>query len=589
MAPRRRRARRAPWVGPKVVVATVVLAGFLLVSVSNLAGARQELLLLRSDLTTARSFLSQGDGDEAKAVLDRANRHLENARTSTSAVTVRLMKIVPVLGSPGRALTGATRAAGESLAAGQIVADASASFPTSASSAVEGQDLRPFHAAAARSQDAIRTADVRLQSAAAALGGPAGASLPLISKPARAKRAEVEQGRRKLAGAQRGLSLLVDLTAPEADIRLLVLAQDTLELRPAGGFIGSYGVLHFLHGTAKLEKYEATEDLPLPVPPLAPPPSLALHLTQPWTLSNANWSPDFPTTSGYATELFRRQGGGEVDGVLALTELATARLVGALGSLQLPSYPQPVVEDGFDRRIVYEVELKQPQDVPRKKYLVELSNVLFDRLFHLPAEKLPTVADAVRRSIGAGDIQLWFKDRGRQQILTGTEVSGALPAERGDFLMVVDANMTASKANLEVTKRMDYTVSRDRNGRMVGRLHVELRNEGEQSPVNPLYNGYLRIYVPLGAQLVNQGLDTRQLPPEGPFEVFSHLLIVGAKQQAVATFEYLLPESVGGGGDYDLTWVRQVGTPRDELRLVVDGRAAQIDTTTRSLSYRRRL
>lgn len=575
--------------GPAILVGTIVVAGFLLVTVAKLAGARHDLLLVRSDLTTARNYLTAGDGEAATSTLERAERRVQAAGASTTAFTVRLLNVVPLLGSPGRALSAATRAAQQGVAAGRIVADASTSFPTSASAGVEGQDLRPFHAAATRSQEAVREADQRLAVAAADLAGPAGAVLPPVSKPARAMRAELAEGRQQLAGALRGLALLADLTAPDTDIRLLVLAQDTLELRPTGGFIGSYGLLHFFHGTAKLEKYEATEDLPFPDPPMPPPPTLALYLTQPWTLSNSNWSPDFPTSAATATELFRRQGGGEVDGVLGLTELATARLVGVLGPLKLPSYPQPVVEEGFDRRIVYEVELKKPQDVPRKKYLVELSNVLFERLFHLPAEKVPGVADAVRRSIGAGDFQLWFKEPARQEILAGTQVAGALPVVDGDFLMVVDANMTASKANLEITKRMDYTVSSDDDGRLVGRLRIELRNEGEESPINPFYNAYLRVYVPRGARLLNPSVETRQLPPDGPYEVFSHPLVVLAKQQGAASFSYVLPDSVGEGGEYDLTWLRQVGTPRDELHLVVNGRGVQGDAAERVLSYARRL
>ena len=46
-------------------------------------------------------------------------------------------------------------------------------------------------------------------------------------------------------------------------MRLLLLSQDTLELRATGGFIGSFGVLRFSHGTARLEDFRATEDLAL--------------------------------------------------------------------------------------------------------------------------------------------------------------------------------------------------------------------------------------------------------------------------------------------------------------------------------------
>ena len=585
---RKRRRHRRP-IGPPIVLVTLAVAGFLLLTVSQLASGRRNLLLARANLTAARQALVQRDDAGARARLDRAAAQLRTADRSASGLTLRVLKPLPLLGSPARALSAAVGAGSEGVAAGRIIAEASASFPTSASATVDGHDLAAFHQAATRSETAVDEASRRLEAASARLDGPAGAAFPPVSRPAKAMQAEIEEGRRELSGLTRALAMLRDLTGPDTEMRLLLLSQDTLELRPTGGFIGSYGILHFSHGTARLERYAATEDLPPPSPPMPAPPGLATYLQTPWNLSNANWSPDFPTTATTAAELFRRQGGGDVDGVLALTELATARLIGALGSLQLPSYPKPVEEEGFDQRAVYEVELKRPFDVPRKKFLIELADVLFARLFDLPAEKLPAVADAVRRSIGGGDIQLWFRDQGRQVLLAGAEVAGTLPPPAGDFLMVIDANMTASKANLEVTKEIEYRVERQADGRLVAHVEVDIRNDGVESVVNPFYNSYLRVYAPGGSELLNPNLQTRQLAREGPYEVFAQPLVVGAKKEGTLTFDYVLPSHIISDGSYRLTWVRQVGTGRDVLNALVGGRRARVDPERRALSFQARL
>jgi hypothetical protein len=589
---RRRRRHRTPRsLGPVAVLSTLAIAGFLFFAITSLAQGRRSLLLVRGNLTAARHALSERDDAGAKARLDRAAGQLAAARTSASTLPLRILKAVPLVGSPARALSAATGAGAEGLAAGRVIAEASASFPTSASATVDGHDLRPFHEAAGRSQAAVEVAGRHLAAASARLDGPAGATLPPVSRPAKAMRAEIEEGRRQLDGLGRGLALLGDLAGPDTDLRLLVLSQDTLELRPTGGFIGSYGLLEFSRGTARLEKFEATEDLPPASPPLTPPEGLATYLVRPWNIGNANWSPDFPTTATTAAELFRRQGGGEVDGVLALTELATARLIGALGPLKLPSYAQPVVEEGFELRAVYEVEQKRPFDVPRKKFLIELSDVMFQRLFDLPAGKLPAVADAVRRSIGAGDVQLWFRDAGRQALVAGTEAAGSLPVVTdGDFLMLVDANLTASKANLEVTKQVDYRVDRRDDGRLVAQVRVEIRNDGVESAINPFYNSYLRVFVPAGSELLDRTnpLLKRHTPERG-YEVFAQTVFVSPKEQKAVTFDYLLPASVGDDDGYRLTWVRQVGTDRDRLRAVIDGRPAEVGAGRRSLVLERSL
>jgi hypothetical protein len=588
---RHRSARRAARRRRHAVVLAGVGLGLLgLLAVSHLMSARRQLLLVGSDLRASRQALTARDDSRANAIVDQAGRRLNGASAAANAFPLPLLRAVPLLGSPGRASVSAVRAGREGIGAARALVEASASFPTSASAAVDGHDLAAFHAAATRSQAAVAEADRRLARADAALAGPAGAVLPPVSRPAKAMRAELTRSRKELGAAGGGLTLLADLTGPAADVRLLFLAQDTLELRPTGGFIGSFGILHFFRGTVTLEKYQDAQELPAPQPEATAPLELARWLPKAWGLTNANWWPDFPTSAAAAGELFQRQGGGRVDGVLAMTELATARLIGALGAIQLPGYPKPVTEEGFDRRVIYEVELKRPLDQPRKKFLVELSTAVFDRLFNLPAAKLPAVTDAVRRSIGAGDIQLWFTDPGRQKLLTGTVVAGQLPRTDRDLLMVVDANLLAGKANLDVRKSVDYRVERDGEGRLVGRVRVEIRNEGAKSPLNLFYRSHLRIYAPAGARLLPSEASQGAGPAvDGPFEVFSQDLVVEPESMGVATFDYVLPERVAPGGRYQLTWVRQVGTPGDRLRVDVAGRSAQSDPATRMLRLDGRL
>jgi hypothetical protein len=572
------------------VGATLVVGALALLAGARVAGARRDLDSAAGQLRSARHALSVHDDPGAKDALDGAEARLRAARGRAGAFPLGLLRPVPLLGSLGRAPGDGARAGLEAVAAGRALLAASGSFPTSGTGGVDGQDLSAFRAAAVRSQAALRTAGAHLAAASHDLAGPAGATLPLVSGPARSIRADVARSRHQLEGAQRGLGLLADLTSPATDARLLMLSQDSLELRPTGGYIGSYGVIHFAHGTVSLEKYEATEALPPPEPPMDPPDGLADSLPGGmWRLSNVNWWPDFPTTAVNAREMYKRQGGGEVDGVLALTEYATARLVGALGPLQVPGYDKPVTENGFDKRVVYEVELKRPLDDPRKKFLTELANVLFDHLFHVGGDRLPKVAAAIDRSTAAGDIQLWFADPARQHLLDGTVVAGRLPVTTGDFLMVVDANLAASKANLDVAKQLDYRVRRSGDGRLHAHLDLKVTNSGAQSNLDPYYDGYLRLYVPLGSRLLGHVDGQEQSGPadDGPYDLFTQQVAVEPGGEQVVAFDYVLPSTVAPGGHYRLTWPRQVGTGRDSLRAVVDGHPAPSSADDRVMAVER--
>lgn len=559
----RRHPTGRPVLGPRLVMATFVLGGLVLLGAVRLAAIRHDLVEGRDALNAAREAVMGRRDELAQRSLSSAEARLESARRRSAEFPLGLIRPVPLLGSPARAAAGTAKAGLKAVRAARIVATATKRFPAGGEASVHGQRLTAFHDAAVASGQALAKARIHLRAARLTMDGPAGALIPQISRPARSLRDEIDAMTGALDRARDGLALAAELTAGDSDARLLLLNQDSLELRPTGGYIGSYGVLRFLSGTVSLEKFEATESLPAAQPPLPPPPDLAPALPRGWRLSNANWWPDFPTSARAARELFRRQGGGEVDGVVAITERLSARLIGAVGPLSLPSYEKPVVEAGFAERAVYEVELKRPLDQPRKKFLIELGEVLFDRLFDIPAERVPRVADAMEDAAASGDLQLWFADTARQRRIAPTVLGGRLPRTDGDFLMLVDANLSASKANIGVVKDVTYRVRRQ-GQRLRALVQVRVRNRVPQSQINPSYNSYLRLYVPLGARRLG-GKPLGERAEDGPYRVFTESVDVQPLQERVVTFEYLLPPSVAPEGRYSLVWVRQPGTPGDSL------------------------
>ncbi len=569
----------------ELLVAAVVLGAFLVWSGAAMIGARRHLKAAENAFIAARTTLAGGQIAASLHQLERAADDVGAARRRAESIPLSLLRPIPLLGSPSAAALAAARAGQELVMAGRVLARASRSFPVSARAGLNGHDLSGFHAASLAVREDLTGADRHLAAARRLLSGPASAALPVVSSPARRLRAEVARVRRRVTGARGGLEVLSAFSARSADLRLLIISQDSLELRPTGGYIGSFGVLRFSHGTAALERYDATEVLPEPQPGLIPPGDLAPWLPKWWGLSNVNWWPDFPATAATAVEMFKRQGGGRVDGVVAITDPAIARLIGAFGRLDVPGYDQPVVANGFQQRVLYEVEMKRPFDQPRKRFLVALSNLLFQRLFDLPASLVPGVARAVDRSVAAGDIQVWFVDAALQRLVAGTSWSGQVPAVRSDFLMLVDANLSASKANLDIRKVVTYRVRRRHDGTLVAHLDVVVEAD---SALDPYYNGFLRVYVPLDANLVTlrPGQSDDGRAPDAPYRVFSQSLDVRSGSSQRLSFDYTLAASTAPGGQYRLTWLRQVGTSRDELRAEVAGQVMRADPARRTFTMR---
>jgi hypothetical protein len=237
------------------------------------------------------------------------------------------------------------------------------------------------------------------------------------------------------------------------------------------------------------------------------------------------------------------------------------------------------------------------------------------------------VAEIMDDAVGRGDLQVWFADTARQSLLDGTMIAGALPRiAGGDFLNVVEFNVSASKANAQLERTITYTVTKGgADGRLVADLSVRYRNEGAATAINPYYAANVRMYVPLGSRIVpdassvpdpalgdggNGGEDgaggdavpapgattapataapptgiadavLRQVSaiplapaPDGPFDVFGAGVVVAPEGgEATIHVRYELPDTVTSGGTYALTWYRQAGTPADHLGGTVLGRS----------------
>ena len=223
----------------------------------------------------------------------------------------------------------------------------------------------------------------------------------------------------------------------------------------------------------------------------------------------------------------------------------------------------------------------------RKKFLIDLATEVFSRLSTLEARQTPGVMRALADSAGAGDIQMWFADEERQNLLKGAAVEGSLPEPDGDFLQLAESNVTASKANLGLTREINYAVSRNDDGRMAAQVTLSYHNDGPDSEVNPYYNGLIRLYVPRGAELVGS-TGTISDAPDGPYRVITASVFVPADGgRRTVTFEYLLPDDVVVDGTYRLTVVRQPGTPRDRYTAVIEGRRYDLEPGQRRLEVER--
>ncbi|MBI3887467.1 DUF4012 domain-containing protein, partial [Candidatus Microgenomates bacterium] len=170
---------------------------------------------------------------------------------------------------------------------------------------------------------------------------------------------EIPSIRQMLTKVDEVLVVLPEIFPKTGKRTYLLVFQNSAELRPSGGFIGSYGLLNIDNG--KLSSWEIqdvyTADGQLKG--YVPPPDELLHFfnQQSWYLRDSNWSPDFPLTAKRIIWFFEKETGQQVDGVIAVNLGAAQKIIKAIGPLNLTDLNQTVSGEDFFQKAEYSSEI----------------------------------------------------------------------------------------------------------------------------------------------------------------------------------------------------------------------------------------
>ncbi len=400
-----------------------------------------------------------------------------------------------------------------------------------------------------------------------------------------------------LLTAVRGGQAAPTLLGMDGPRTYLLLAQNNHELRATGGFISGVGQVTLHQGRiedARFADSYAVDNLSVPHPP--PPDALARTMgAEMWLLRDANWSPDFPTSARVAAALYAQDQGVAVDGVIAIDLPGLASLLGGLGTIYVPGYPEPVSASTAEALVMryWTAPTALPPGATSADWLAHRKDILVD-LFGAAIEHvagsgeldLAALLSGLRWALEEKHLLLYAEDGAAQALLRQANWDGALQEPDGaDFLVVVDSNVGFNKVNPNVEQWIDYRVdlSGDRPAatltltyrhRVVRPAEACVRAAAAETNYRDLmeqcYWDYLRIYVPAGSGLIAaQGCDE-------PVEVWDELgrtvlgcaFVLPVAQARQLVLEYVLPASVGDGG-YRLHLHKQSGTPALPVRVQV--------------------
>ena len=312
-----------------------------------------------------------------------------------------------------------------------------------------------------------------------------------------------------------GLSAIISFLDVDGDRRVVLLFENHSEIRPSGGFVGSYADVTLDKGSVKNIK---VDDIYTPdrnakykiVPPIQ-----LQSITTGWGARDANWFFDFPTSAEKTLELLESSeiyihDGVKFDGAISINANVVSDILSVVGPIYVPEHDVTLTSENFIFAVRDEVESareENPKENP-KQILGLIAPTIIDRMQNLSEEKKTELMIAMIGRAYNKDLKFYFRDGELQKFIEDTPFSGsvyALPETfNGDYLAVVNANVAGGKTDIFINQSVALESIITTGGILTNNLTITRHHSGDTSEeelYRKLNQNFIKIFTPQGATL----------------------------------------------------------------------------------------
>lgn len=386
-----------------------------------------------------------------------------------------------------------------------------------------------------------------------------------------------------LLKANKFLPYLGDVLAKNTQKKYLLMFANNRELRPGGGFIGSFGIVNFKDYTLEdlqiYDVYDADGQLSAHV---EPPKAIREYLKQPhWFLRDSAFSPDF--LENYAQAKFfleKEMNQTNFSGAILLTTNTIENILEAFGEIYLPDFREKVNAHNFYLKAqTYSENNFVPGSLQKKSFLGSLSRQI---LLKIGDTSLKNLALEIKKSLDEKQLVVYIDQSDLQEVIDSFYWSGRLIQPRClaqidncvvDFLFPIDANLGVNKANYYIYRSINLKTNIDQEGKINHVLDFQFKNES-QNNVFPggRYQNYFQVYLPQNTlikkitknNVLIEEYDEKNLD----FKIVGFLLTVEPQQTVNLRLEYELEQTFKKGkGMYQLIVQKQIGSNNNDFGL----------------------
>lgn len=396
-------------------------------------------------------------------------------------------------------------------------------------------------------------------------------------------------------------AVVPDLLGIDGKRKYLILFQNNMELRPGGGFIGSYATLTLDKGKIIEflinDVYDADGQLKGHVEPPYP---IRRYLAKAhWYMRDSNFDVDFAESAYTVAFFLNAEMNEKVDGVIGIDVSFVKNLLSAIGYVDVPEYKEIVNADNLYLLTQSHSEKNFfPSSTQKKDFLRSLAKAIQEKLGAQKDLPYLSIFKILIKSIEEKHVLFAHNNKNIQNLFTANRWSSSLWDSRAegdgvvnDYIGISEANIGVNKANYFIERSLSYDASINEDGSVSSKATVVYKNNSVAWPGGD-YKNYLRFILPSGSSLSQVFIDGNPqkignaitdplvyeqknfVPPqfleiekteEKGKTIYGFLAIIPAKTSKVISIDYELPKEYAVKQPfikYSLKFFKQPGTEK---------------------------
>lgn len=365
--------------------------------------------------------------------------------------------------------------------------------------------------------------------------------------------------------------------------KYVIFFANNMELRPGGGFLGSFGVIeigNYNVGDIKIyDIYDADGQLTVH---LDPPKPIAEYLSVPhWFFRDSNFSPDFFTN--YQKALFFLEKEMKMTGFsggILLTTTAIENFLYAFKDLYLPDFNEYINAKNFYIKTQLNVEKKFfPGSIQKKTFL---SSIVRQIRNNFDTVDIKNLLFQVKKSLDEKQMTVFFEDQNFQSLFDSNFWSGRIISPKcslstdciTDYIFPYDANLGANKANFFINRFVNLKIKVDAQGKISHTLSLQYKNDSP-SEIFPTgyYRNYFQVLLPLNStltQITKDGVQVEKIDQidDPQYKLVGFFFELAPGKIGDIKISYQLNEPIKKGINiYQLVIQKQIGAKNSDLIL----------------------